>query len=273
MFLLATCIAIEHIAVIERFTLRQRFPGVLMNLVGTVLGIGLVWPVHRLWINLGISPVMVPLWPWLKPLGLIGYALQFLTLIVVADFLAYWRHRAEHTKWLWPIHKVHHSPTELHAANDIGHPVQGFFSLAFITIPMSVIQIDGPAMPWAVGAVVAFLAIYIHSPIDFHFGPLRRVIVDNRYHRLHHSLEPRHIDKNFGICLNIWDRMFGTAVDPLPGEWPKVGVAGLRPPRTVRDFLLMPLRDPPDVEVREVVVDAAAEARIDAQAVGGHCRG
>src|SRR5678809_428658 len=131
-FLISVCILIEQIAVIERYTLRQRVPGLVMNTVGTILSTGLSWPLQKLWGELGLAPAMIlPLWNWLEPLGALGYAIQFLLLITIADFLAYWRHRAEH-KWFWAIHVVHHSPTELHAANDIGHPVQIVFSLLFI---------------------------------------------------------------------------------------------------------------------------------------------
>ena len=94
---------------------------------------------------------------------------------------------------------------------------------------MSLVQIDGPGTPIAVAFVLQLLTYYIHSPIDVHFGPLRKVLVDNRFHRIHHSLEPRHFDKNFGVCFTIWDRWFGTAYDPAPNEWPQVGLADARP--------------------------------------------
>ena len=45
---------------------------------------------------------------------------------------------------------------------------------------------------------------------------------------------------NINQLGGIWDRMFGTAYDPGNDEWPRVGVAGLTQPRTVRDFLLLP---------------------------------
>lgn len=211
-----------------------------MNSAGIAGSIALMWPIHSLWPLIYPGVLMVlPLWQWLQPLGALGYALQFLLLIVIADFLAYWRHRAEHRR-LWPIHVVHHAPHGLHAANDIGHPVQVLFSVAFISIPMSLIQIDGPRSPFVVGFVVSLLSYYIRSPIDVHFGPFRKVMVDNRYHRIHHSLEPKHFDRNFGICFSLWDRMFRTAYDPEPGEWPAVGVAGVKPPRTLTEYLMQP---------------------------------
>jgi sterol desaturase/sphingolipid hydroxylase (fatty acid hydroxylase superfamily) len=193
-----------------------------------------------LWVALGLSrTLVVPLWSWLQPLGMAGFAVQMAVLIAVSDFLAYCRHRAEHA-WFWRVHVTHHSPNELHAANDIGHPLQAVFSFIFIALPMSFIQIDGPSTPFVISSIVVLLSLYIHSPIDVHFGPLRRIIVDNRFHRIHHSLEPRHFHKNFGICLSVWDYLFGTAYDP-GHEWPAVGVQGVAPPRTLRDFLLMPL--------------------------------
>jgi sterol desaturase/sphingolipid hydroxylase (fatty acid hydroxylase superfamily) len=35
---------------------------------------------------------------------------------------------------------------------------------------------------------------------------------------LHHSVARHHWDKNFGLTLSIWDRMFGTLVVPAPDE-------------------------------------------------------
>jgi sterol desaturase/sphingolipid hydroxylase (fatty acid hydroxylase superfamily) len=236
------CTVIEHISVIERYSLRARLPGLAMNLIQVPLTMALAWPITNFWWSLGIgNRIVIPLWKWLAPLGALGFALQILVIAMVTDFLIYWRHRTEH-KLFWPIHAVHHSPTELHAANDIEHPMQVWFSIVFISIPLSLVQFDGPATPAAVGFVIGLLTYYIHSPVDVHFGPLRKVLVDNRFHRIHHSLEPRHFDKNFGVGFSIWDRLFGTAYDPAPDEWPKVGLENVAPPRTIRDYLLLPFR-------------------------------
>jgi sterol desaturase/sphingolipid hydroxylase (fatty acid hydroxylase superfamily) len=241
-FIIAFCTVVEHISVIERYSLRARLPGLAMNLVQTPLSMMLAWPIGNFWRSLAIGKaVTIPLWTWLAPLGAAGYALQFVVLAMITDFLIYWRHRTEHVLF-WPIHMVHHAPTELHAANDIGHPMQVWFSIVFITIPLSLVQIDGPETPVAVSFVLLLLTYYIHSPIDVHFGPLRKVLVDNRFHRIHHSIEPRHFNKNFGICFSLWDRWFGTAYDPAADEWPEVGLKNIDPPRTIRDYLLLPFR-------------------------------
>lgn len=242
LFTLVICYLIEKVGVLERYSFAARLPGIMMNVAQVVLSAALAWPLRSLWAMAGVSPLItVPLWTWLSPLGAAGYALQILALVAVADFLAYWRHRAEH-KWFWPIHAVHHAPTELHAANNIGHPLQEVLNVLFISVPLSLFEFSGPRAPVAVGYVVVLMSYLIHSPIDAHLGPLRKLVVDNRFHRIHHSLEERHFDKNFSICFSIWDRLFGTAYEPAPGEWPKVGLADVPAPRSLRDYLLLPAR-------------------------------
>lgn len=48
-------------------------------------------------------------WPWLG---------QLVLMLLVADFLRYWLHRACHRyAWLWRLHAVHHSPKRLYWLN------------------------------------------------------------------------------------------------------------------------------------------------------------
>jgi len=61
---------------------------------------------------------------------------------------------------------------------------------------------------------------------------------------LHHSVDPRHYDKNFGLLFSFWDRFFGTLCVPKPDEDFKFGLME----RNVRDYqslsglYLMPLK-------------------------------
>ena len=68
------------------------------------------------------------------------------------------------------------------------------------------------------------------------------MIGDNQFHRIHHSLEERHFNRNFGTITPLWDVLFGTACFPKAGEWPKVGLADVPEPKTLREYLLMPFR-------------------------------
>lgn len=50
-------------------------------------------------------------------------------------------------------------------------------------------------------------------------GPLRLLLVTPDMHRIHHSLDRRETDSNYGFNLAVWDRIFGTyRVAPAGGQ-------------------------------------------------------
>lgn len=110
-----------------------------------------------------------------------------------------------------------------------------------VSIPLSLVDWGGAHMVGALGLFVAFQNLLIHAPLRVHAGPLRFFYVDNRFHRIHHSAEERHWHRNFGLMFSIWDRVFGTAVEPLECEWPGTGVPGLAPTLNPIKFMLRPL--------------------------------
>ena len=57
-----------------------------------------------------------------------------------------------------------------------------------------------------------------HTHLPISFGPLNHVVLCPHWHQLHHSNDPRHYDKNFGLLFSFWDRLFGTLCVPKPDE-------------------------------------------------------
>ena len=53
-----------------------------------------------------------------------------------------------------------------------------------------------------------------HSHIDLRFGWLERFLLSPAYHRLHHSVEQHHWDKNFAAMFPFWDRLYHTLLEP-----------------------------------------------------------
>jgi sterol desaturase/sphingolipid hydroxylase (fatty acid hydroxylase superfamily) len=158
---------------------------------------------------------------------------------LVGDFFFYWFHRGQHA-FFWPFHAVHHSIEDLNAANSYHHVTEELMRSLLLSLPMSWFTIDyGAALPLAV-FLFAIQPIYIHSPTRVNFGRWRVVLADNHFHRIHHSLEPKHFDRNFGATTTLWDRLFGTAYFPGPDEWPVTGVAGVAQPTSVRAWLTLP---------------------------------
>lgn len=236
LFLLSIVIPTEFVAPVTRYSVRSRLRGLLYWVLFAQFGGVAVMGLERLWGRLGVQPLVT-----IPVTGIAGDLAAVLLALLIYDFLGYWHHRALH-RFCWPIHAVHHSQTELHAANGYGHFLEKGTLFLFFVVPFSFVEFNFPATPVVVATFLGLWLFYIHSPTTAHLGRLRFLIVDNRFHRIHHSVEPRHFDRNFGTQLAIWDRLFGTAYDPAPGEWPETGVVGHPPPRSVAEYLLYPLR-------------------------------
>lgn len=190
-----------------------------------------------LWAPLGVRPLL----PTLALRGLpapLAAGVAALAAAYIGDFVYYWCHRAQH-RFLWRFHAVHHSVREMSGLTGYHHVSEELFQFLLYSVPLSFF-IDSPYSIPVVGVLLAQQGNYLHSPTRLNFGPLGRWFVDNRFHRIHHSIELRHHDKNFGLFTTLWDSVFGTAYFPAPGEWPQTGVAEFAEPQTVGQFLLAP---------------------------------
>lgn len=184
--------------------------------------------------------ITVPLAGWIgtTPLWWSVYLIGPLSGIIVYDFFNYWMHRAQH-KWFWKQHSIHHSITELSAINSYFHPTEDLFKAVFIAIPMTLVGIDAGTTTLASFIIVGGFGNYLHTASSVNFGRVgRRLLADNVYHRIHHSVQPEHFDKNFATATPIWDILFGTAC--FSEEWPETGVHDSAEPLTIPDFLLRP---------------------------------
>ena len=235
-YFILLCTIVELISQREKFRWAVRWPGILFGLLAPVFGILVSYPLRVLQVGLGIPPLFVlPATDWFGTAGAV------LVTLLVVDFLMYWEHRFEH-RFLWPVHAVHHSAEHLSAATSYSHPLQFVPMFLMISLPMSLIDFGSIAVPFIVSATVFFLQLFIHSPVKIGFGPLRHLLVDPPFHRIHHSLEERHFDRNFSILFSFWDRLFGTCEMPQEGEWPAVGIHEARSPRTVAELLAFPFK-------------------------------
>lgn len=181
------------------------------------------------------------------PIRILGWLIAAYGVGAVSDFFYYWLHRTQHAvPALWRLHRVHHSITELSATSSYHHVFEDSLQLLCVVLPTTLlVRFEGGAVPWLIVTIVSTHAYFIHSSARIDIGPLRYVIADNRFHRIHHSREPRHFDKNFGTISPVWDALFGTMYMPKPNEWPSVGLDDMAEPRRVRDYLASPFVEPP----------------------------
>lgn len=238
MVLLTT--AIEFIAPRTRSTWRDRARGLIFLLVfGTLIGI----PLHQVWLALwkmlGVKPVIDLYLD--RAFGWAGWgapALEIIVAVLISDLFLYWYHRFEHVA-LWRFHALHHSVEDLHALSNYGHPLEDVIRLFLMVGPFSLLNL--PPQPAALALLIGWKESFIHAPTSVSLGPLRYVLVDNVFHRIHHSRNPRHFDCNFGIITPLWDVIFGTAYFPSEDEWPETGVDGVPEPKSLTDYAVFPI--------------------------------
>jgi sterol desaturase/sphingolipid hydroxylase (fatty acid hydroxylase superfamily) len=172
-----------------------------------------------------------------------GFGAPVVASIIAAlwgDLQFYVIHRIEH-RFFWRFHAVHHAIRNPSAANSYHHWTEPLIGLT-TAIPLLFLDVEiGPTLG-VLTFLFTFQQFYIHSASRVHFGPLRWVLVDNRYHRIHHSNDPRHYDLNFGAGTPLWDWLFGTMYMPASSEWPDVGLKNLDESRNLREWSSAPFR-------------------------------
>jgi len=151
-------------------------------------------------------------------------ALQYVAAFLILDFLGYAQHRMAHAwGWWWELHKIHHSAQSFNM-------ITAYRTHVLEAVPRSIVYglalaVTGDLNAFVFYAVLLeFVNLVLHSDMQYRWGWLENVLVTPRNHRIHHSTEARHHDKNFGFTLIVWDRLFGTFYRPRDDEEIRIGL-------------------------------------------------
>ena len=140
--------------------------------------------------------------------------LIFAAAVLVFDFVVYWRHRLEHTRFFWPFHATHHADTAMHWLSVLRkHPVSKLLS---VSVDIALLLLLG-VPEWAIGLagiVRGWWGFFIHADVPWTLGVFGHVLIAPAAHRLHHIRDEALMGSNYGNTVTLWDKMFGTYVDP-----------------------------------------------------------
>src|SRR5437868_7186318 len=148
-------------------------------------------------------------------------------IILVADLVQYWTHRAYHeVPVLWRLHAVHHSVKSMDWLAGSGqHILELRITRTLVLAPIFVLGFSKEVID-AYIVVVGFQAVFNHANVSVRLGPLRYVIVTPNFHHWHHSQDDEALDKNYAAHFAFLDHLFGTAVQS-ERKWPeRYGVLG-----------------------------------------------
>ncbi|WP_082856566.1 sterol desaturase family protein [Marinomonas atlantica] len=145
---------------------------------------------------------------------------------LIDDFSRFFVHWCMHkSPWLWAFHQVHHSAKVLTPFTVFRtHPVEGLlFFLRSMVSQSFVISVFLVAFPnqvslWQIYGVLVTTFLFNvlganlrHSGVALSYGPLiEKWLISPAQHQIHHSVARHHYDRNFGVMLAVWDRLFGS---------------------------------------------------------------
>ena len=136
--------------------------------------------------------------------------IQIILTLIVIDFVYYWFHRTSHrVRFFWGIHMNHHSSEEMNFLVSLRQAwFNPLFRLPFFFI-LPLIGFD-PLLTFVVGAASTLWAVIQHTQTIGKLGPLEWFMVTPSAHRVHHGVNVKYLNKNFGNLFIVWDRIFGT---------------------------------------------------------------
>jgi sterol desaturase/sphingolipid hydroxylase (fatty acid hydroxylase superfamily) len=140
---------------------------------------------------------------------------RVLCYLIIADLGHYWIHRLMHHRHLWRIHKWHHAPDYMYWLMGVRAtlPQQVLVNLPYI-VAYSFLALSPWWMVLAVGAGHILQNDWMHLNVTWRSSWLEWLIVTPRYHHVHHSDQPDHYAANLAALFTVWDRVFGTYVNP-----------------------------------------------------------
>jgi sterol desaturase/sphingolipid hydroxylase (fatty acid hydroxylase superfamily) len=131
-------------------------------------------------------------------------------LFVFEDFMYYWLHRVDHVcRLFWATHVTHHSSPKYNFSvgfrSSVMEPLYRF--VYFIPIaacgfkPLDIAFVYAATQIWG---------ILVHTQKINKLGWLELILVTPSHHRVHHASNIKYLDKNMGMFLIIWDKLFGS---------------------------------------------------------------
>ena len=183
------------------------FQGIVYGaLLAITVMLGLWWLMLQLRAAIGIQVVLGG-----------GLWVQAIVLVVLADFLDYFRHRHEHESSgvFWRVHSVHHSIRGFTLLTGLAiHPLETLFTYFWYGVLAGAMGLSFEAM--LVGFALALIVMGAqHTNTDSSLGWLSYVFAHTDGHRWHHDLaleSGRNV--NYANVLTLWDLLWGSYYAP-----------------------------------------------------------
>jgi sterol desaturase/sphingolipid hydroxylase (fatty acid hydroxylase superfamily)/uncharacterized membrane protein YhhN len=134
----------------------------------------------------------------------------WLLALVFYDFCYYWYHRFGHEiAVLWAAHVVHHQSQHYNLSTALRQTSSGALLSWIFYLPMALAGVP-PLVFVVVGLINLLYQFWVHTEQVGKLGWFDRWFSSPSNHRVHHAVNDRYIDHNYGGIWIVWDRLFGT---------------------------------------------------------------
>ena len=172
--------------------------------------------IHKLF---SISAAAIALWAESESIGLFNkidlpIVVEITLGLIILDLFIYTQHLIFHkVPFLWKNHRVHHADINFDVTTALRfHPFELMLSMVIKIILIYFLGISVLCF-LLFEIILNGMAMFNHSNITLTASldkMIRYMFVTPDMHRIHHSIDPRDLNSNYGFNLSWWDRLFGT---------------------------------------------------------------
>ncbi|NIJ53220.1 sterol desaturase family protein [Dyadobacter arcticus] len=150
--------------------------------------------------------------------------IYWICLFLLEDLAFYTLHYVDHhCRLFWAVHVTHHSSEHFNLTTGFRSSVfQPLYRFVYF-IPLAWAGFD-PADIIVMYSITQIYGIIVHTEYVDKLGWLEYIFVTPSHHRVHHASNVQYLDKNMGMCLIVWDRIFGTFQEEIPAVPPRYGL-------------------------------------------------
>ena len=214
--LIGTEILMSNWGAKQFYTLKDTLQNIYLTLLNAGLDLLLRWAFY----------VSILMWSYhhyfFKVENIYAY---WILLFFLEDFAFYIEHRIDHyCRLFWAVHVTHHSSEEFNLTTGFRSSVfQPVYRFVYF-IPIALLGFH-PIDIVFMYSITQTYGILVHTKyINKMPRWFEAFFVSPSHHRVHHASNTRYLDKNMGMCLIIWDKIFGTFQQELSTDPIKYGL-------------------------------------------------
>jgi sterol desaturase/sphingolipid hydroxylase (fatty acid hydroxylase superfamily) len=135
----------------------------------------------------------------------------WIVLVLAQDFL-YWvlHYTGHYVRLFWAMHVTHHSSEYFNLTTGFRSTVFEPLYRVFFYLPLALMGFNAFDILFAY-LITQIYGNMVHTRLVMKLHPvIEYIFVTPSHHRVHHASNLRYLDKNMGMVLILWDRIFGT---------------------------------------------------------------